>query len=74
MKVIAIALLLIVSGCAYYEQLSGTATTYYDSKIVAWFDTACTLNVGALGRIDQRRRDIIFAACPAKTAPEIKPE
>lgn len=71
MKVIAIAVLLILSGCAYYEQAVGTAKTYYDAKVSTWFDTACTLNVGALGRLEQRQRDIIFAACPIRTAPEI---
>jgi len=74
MKVIAIALLLIVSGCAYYEQATSTAKTYYDAKVKVWFETACTLNVGALARVEKRQRDIVYAACPVRTAPEIKPE
>ena len=73
-KIVAITLLLGLSSCAYYEQVVGTAQTYYDAKVQVWFDTACTLNVGALGRTDRRSRDIILAACPVQTAPEIEPE
>jgi len=73
-KVIVIALLLGLSSCAYYEQVVGVAQTYYDAKLQVWFETACTLNVGALGRTERRKRDIILAACPVQTAPEIEPE
>ncbi|KKL48876.1 hypothetical protein LCGC14_2321100 [marine sediment metagenome] len=63
-----------LSSCAYYEQAVGTAKTYYDAKASVWFDTACTLNVGALGRLEERQRDIVFAACPVQTAPKLEPE
>ena len=65
---------LLLSGCAYYDQAVGTAKTYHDAKASVWFKTACTLNVGALGRLEKRQRDIVFAACPVKTAPEVEPE
>ena len=66
----AIALL---GGCAYYEQVVGNAETYYDAKVETWFKAACTLNLGALGRIGEHRREVVVAACPPRTEPAVVP-
>ena len=73
MRPLALALVLLLGGCAYVDQLTGTAENYYDSKVSAWFKTACSLNVGALGRVSTRQRDIVNAACPPATEPKVKP-
>ena len=62
-------ILFILSGCAYYEQATGTASAYYDAKITAWFKGACALNQGAMGRVSERKRGIVNAACPPRTEP-----
>ena len=66
-----LALIIFISGCVYYDQVIGNASTYYDAKVETWFKSACTLNQGALGRIDEHRRSIVNAACPPRTAPTI---
>ncbi len=66
--------LLLLGGCAYYEQVVGNAETYYDAKVETWFKAACTLNLGALGRIGEHRREVVVAACPPRTEPAVVPE
>ena len=75
-KIIALLFIftMFLSGCAYYEQAVGTAETYYDAKITAWFKGACTLNQGAMGRIGAHKRSIVNAACPPRTEPIVMPE
>ena len=68
-KAVVISLILLLSGCAYYEQAVGSASAYYDAKVEAWFKGACILNQGALGRIGPHRRSIVNAACPPRTRP-----
>ena len=68
----AVLVALTLSGCAYYSQAVGTAKSYYDAKAQVWFDSACTLNIGAVGRLDVRKRMIINAACPPITQPMLK--
>ena len=71
LKAIALSLIMFISGCAYYEQVVGSASAYYDAKVGAWFKGACTLNQGAMGRVGAHRRSIINAACPPRTEPAI---
>ena len=66
--------LLLLGGCAYYEQVVGNAETYYDAKVETWFKAACTLNLGALGRIGEHRREVVVAACPPRTEPAVTPK
>ena len=65
--------LLLLGGCAYWEQVVGNAETYYDAKVETWFKAACTLNLGALGRIGEHRREVVVAACPPRTEPAVMP-
>ena len=62
----------VLSGCAYYEQIIGNASTYYDAKVEAWFTLSCALNQGALGRISEHRRSIVEAACPPRKQIDVK--
>jgi len=71
MRPLVLALVLLLGGCAYMDQLSGTAENYYDAKAAAWFKSACALNIGAMGRRSQRDRDIVNAACPPATEPKV---
>jgi len=73
-RIIPIILVLMLTGCAYYDQAVGTAETYYDAKVEVWFKAACTLNQGALGRIGEHRRSVVNAACPPRTEPVVVPE
>lgn len=68
------AMAVFLGGCAYVDQAAGNLSTYYDAKAAAWFKTACTLNVGAVNRLDARKRAIVFAACPPPTAPSVDPK
>ena len=71
-KGVALSLIMLLSGCAYYEQAVGSASAYYDAKVEAWFKGACVLNQGALGRVNEYRRSIVNAACPPRTSPIIE--
>ncbi len=71
---VLVVALLLLGGCAYYEQIIGNAETYYDAKVETWFKAACTLNQGALGRVTKHRRSVVSAACPPRTEPTVVPE
>lgn len=69
-----VLIVLALQGCAYYEQVVGSASSYYDAKVETWFKIACTLNQGAMGRVDAHRRSVINAACPPKERQVIVPK